>query len=160
MEVGASHSSNERGKVFPDDEDIGIEVIVLMGLPGSGKSSFYRKHFEGTHVHVSKDLMGKKKNKSLKQEKLISDCLSNRKSIVVDNMNLKREEREKIISLARKFGARVELYYFPLSVQESFERNAGPNRTEVPPVAIYTAQKILEEPRENEDFDSVHVIHN
>ncbi len=34
-----------------------LELVIFTGLPGSGKSTYYREHFAATHVHVSKDLM-------------------------------------------------------------------------------------------------------
>ena len=35
-----------------------IEVAILVGLPGAGKTSFYRARLAGSHVHVSKDVLG------------------------------------------------------------------------------------------------------
>ena len=34
-----------------------LELIILIGLQASGKSSFYKSHFVDTHVRVSKDLL-------------------------------------------------------------------------------------------------------
>ena len=31
--------------------------MILVGLPGAGKTTFYRERFAATHRHVSKDLM-------------------------------------------------------------------------------------------------------
>ena len=44
-----------------------MEMIILMGLQASGKSTFYRTHFADTHEHVSKDLLRESKNKNKKQ---------------------------------------------------------------------------------------------
>ena len=32
-----------------------MDLVILMGLQGAGKSSFYRAHFAATHTLVSKD---------------------------------------------------------------------------------------------------------
>ncbi len=36
-----------------------MECVILIGIPASGKSTFYRERFAGTHTHISKDLMPK-----------------------------------------------------------------------------------------------------
>ena len=33
-----------------------IELVILVGLQASGKSTFFRERFAATHEHVSKDL--------------------------------------------------------------------------------------------------------
>src|SRR5436853_453942 len=37
-----------------------MELIVFIGLQGSGKSTFYHTYFAATHDHISKDLLGNK----------------------------------------------------------------------------------------------------
>jgi predicted kinase len=32
-----------------------VELIILIGLPASGKSTFAQQHFAATHDYVSKD---------------------------------------------------------------------------------------------------------
>ena len=34
-----------------------MELVILVGLPGSGKTTFYQSRFAETHAHVSKDLL-------------------------------------------------------------------------------------------------------
>jgi predicted kinase len=36
-----------------------MELVVFIGLPASGKSSFYRQRFSSTHALVSKDRMSR-----------------------------------------------------------------------------------------------------
>jgi predicted kinase len=135
-----------------------LELIVLMGLQAAGKTSFYRHFFEKTHEIVSKDLMKNRKAKSILQEKLIRQILASNKSVVVDNTNMTFKNREELISLAKHFGAKTILYYFPLTVAESLIRNKGINRNEVPPVAIYSAAKNLDPPGPSEGFDEVYLV--
>jgi predicted kinase len=133
-------------------------LIILMGLQGAGKSSFYRKYFSEGPALVSKDKMKNKKHKGLVQEKLIRQFLSNNQSVIVDNMNLTKVNRKELIQLGREYGAEIILYFFPLTVDESFERNKGPNRKEVPPVGIYSAAKAFEFPEKSEGFDEMYTV--
>lgn len=134
-----------------------MEVIILVGLMGAGKSSFYRERLPH-YTLISKDLMKNSKYKEQRQKKMLIHALSNNQNVVIDNMNLTPDNRQAIISLAHAYKATVSVYYFPISLQESIERNAGPNRKEVPLVAIYTAFKKLVEPDWNEGFDKLYII--
>jgi predicted kinase len=54
---------------------LGLELVILIGLQASGKSTFFCKHLAATHVLVSKDLMGNNRNKSCRQIQLIKNAL-------------------------------------------------------------------------------------
>ena len=49
-----------------------MEAILFIGLPASGKSSFYKERFFGTHVRISRDLLkiSKKQKKTAKKTKV------------------------------------------------------------------------------------------
>jgi predicted kinase len=49
-----------------------MEMIILMGLQASGKSTFYRTRFAATYEHVSKDLLRRSKHKNKDQEQRIA----------------------------------------------------------------------------------------
>ena len=34
-----------------------MEMILFVGLPGSGKSTFYKNHYFNTHLRISNDLL-------------------------------------------------------------------------------------------------------
>jgi len=53
-----------------------VELILFIGLQGSGKSSFYRERFAGTHVLVSKDLWPHARRREARQRRLISEALA------------------------------------------------------------------------------------
>ncbi len=70
-------------------EEIGVmEIIILMGLQASGKSTFYRTQFADTHEHVSKDLLNRSKNQNKKQAERIERAFQEQRSVVVDNTNV------------------------------------------------------------------------
>lgn len=136
-----------------------LELVVLMGLQGAGKSSFFRHCFSDSHQIVSKDLMKNRKSKSAFQEKLIRQFLEANTSVVVDNTNMTLRDREVLISIASQYQAKTILYYFPLSVADSLIRNKGENRKEVPPVAIFSAAKSHIAPDQSENFDEIYLVY-
>ena len=127
-------------------------LIIFVGLPGSGKSTYYFAHFADTHVHVSKDLLPR----GGRQETLVEKALAAGRSVVVDNTNPRRADRSPLLELARRFGARTIAVLVTATVAECLRRNAArEGRARVPGVAIYVAAKKLEPPSCEEGFDEV-----
>jgi len=135
------------------------ECVILIGLPASGKTSFYRERFAGTHDHVSKDLMRHTRRPGRRQEQLISDSLSSGRSVVVDNTNASAAVRAPLIALARAHGAKVAGYYFPTETADALRRNRDRHgRERVPDVAILAIRKRLEAPSPAEGFDRLFTV--
>src|SRR6184192_2923200 len=82
------------------------QLILFVGLPAAGKSTYYREHFAATHVHVSKDLMPKTRRSDARQVMEIEAALAAGKSVVVDNTNPSADVRAPLIALGRRYGAR------------------------------------------------------
>lgn len=136
--------------------DLTPELVILVGLPASGKSTYYYAHFAGTHVHVSKDLMPNARNRDTRQQAQIAATLGDGKSVVVDNTNPTPAVRAPLIELGHRLGARVIAIYFPTEVRTAVARNAGrAGKAKVPNVAIFTTQKKLIPPTVKEGFDEV-----
>ena len=131
----------------------------MIGLPAAGKTTFFRSRFEGTHAHVSKDLLRNVRRPDRRQEALIIESLSRGESVVVDNTNTTREVRGRLITLAKGLGATVTGYYLPVEAADALRRNRGrAGRERVPDVAIFTARKRLEPPSFDEGFDRLYVV--
>ena len=136
-----------------------MELIVFVGLPAAGKSTYYWSHFAATHVHVSKDLMANNRDRDRRQRAIVEQALAAGASVVVDNTNPTPAVREPLIAIGRRFGARVIAYYFESNVRLSIVRNEKrEGAARVPNVAIFITQKKLVPPSVEEGFDEVHVI--
>jgi len=131
-----------------------MECVILIGLPASGKSTFFRDRFAGTHDHVSKDLLRNTRQPQRRQDQLIAASLASGRSVVVDNTNPGAAVRAPIIALARTHGAEVTGYFFVTEAGDALRRNrAREGRERVPDVAIFTVRKRLEPPTMAEGFD-------
>lgn len=136
-----------------------MELIILMGLQASGKSSFYRLHFAATHAYVSKDLLSNNKKPARRQMQLIEEALQTGQSVVVDNTNPTPVEREPLIRLGHEYDAEVIGYYFASSVRASLERNkTRSGKARVPDVAIYVTASKLVIPTFAERFDTLYDV--
>ena len=135
------------------------ECVILIGLPASGKSSFYRERFAGTHDHVSKDLLRNNRNPRRRQEQLLAESLALGHSVVVDNTNPTRDVRAPLIRLARQGNADVVGYFFRTEAGDALRRNRDrEGRDRVPDVAIFATRKRLELPVYEEGFDRLYEV--
>jgi len=135
------------------------ELVIFIGLPAAGKSTYYRQHFAATHVHVSKDLMPKTKRSDAVMMTEIETALAAGKSVVVDNTNPSIEVRAPLIALGRRYRARIIALYFEVEAKTALARNrAREGVARVPDVAIFATRKKLVPPAIEEGFDEVIVV--
>ncbi len=135
------------------------ELVILIGLPAAGKTSFYRARFAATHAHVSKDLMRNRRDRQARQLALIDDALAAGRSVVVDNLNATIADRAAVIDVGRRHGAVVVGYLLDSSRQECLARNsARTGKEHVPAVAVHTAAKRFQPPGYEEGFDRLYRI--
>lgn len=135
------------------------ECVILVGLPGAGKSTLVRAQFPN-HAHVSKDTLPRHaRDKPSRQDAAIRAALAAGRSVVVDNTNATPADRATIIAIAREFGARIVGYYLDVTTREAVARNERrEGRAKVPKVAIFTCAKKLVAPVLEEGFDELRTI--
>jgi predicted kinase len=134
-----------------------MEAVILVGIQGAGKSTFYKERFSGTHARINLDEL---KTREREQE-LFAECLRTKRSLVVDNTNMKAADRARYISAARAAGYRVEGYFLESSLKDAIRRNGSrAGKAKVPVPAIAGALKRLEPMRKEEGFDQIFVVKN
>lgn len=134
------------------------ECIVLVGLPGSGKTTFARQRYP-SHDHISKDTLPNSGNKQARQDAALRRSLAEGRSVIVDNTNVSPAERAAVIAIARAYDARIVGYYVEVSTRDAVARNERrTGRARVPKVAIFTCAKRLVPPALEEGFDEIHVV--
>jgi predicted kinase len=136
-----------------------LECAILIGLPASGKTTFYQARLASTHLHISKDNWPNAQRKGARQARLIAEALSQGRSIAVDNTNASVEDRRAIIDEARAHGARVIGYSFDATMRDAVGRNRDrTGRQRVPDIAIFATAKRMVAPRLDEGFDELYRV--
>ncbi len=96
---------------------------------------------------------------SRRQDQLLDESLRAGRSVVVDNTNPSVAVRAPLIAAARRHGADVVGYFFPVEARDALRRNrARDGRARVPDVAIFTTRKRLQPPSHDEGFDRLFVV--
>jgi predicted kinase len=138
-----------------------MDLIMMIGLQASGKSTFARSRFGATHQYVSNDLLRGKSNPARRQRQLIEAALQQGLSVVVDNTNATIEVRRELINLGRLYEASTIGYYFAAQVEQCLERNRNrEGRARVPDVAIFAMLKRLTRPSYTEGFTKLFYVCN
>lgn len=132
-------------------------AVIMMGLQGSGKSTFYRLHLADDFVRVNLDTLKTRHREKL----LIEGCVQDGRSFAVDNTNPTRLDRERYIPLAKAAGYRVVGYFLESKIKDCMQRNAlREGKERVPETAIAATSNKLEIPSYSEGFDELYFVRN
>lgn len=130
-----------------------MQLILFVGLQGSGKSTFFARRFADTHVRLNMDMLVTRHRERL----LFEACLAAKALAVIDNTNPTPEERARYIGPARAARFSVVGYYFQSSVETCRQRNEARSRV-VPLVGLLGTAKRLVRPTLAEGFDALHYV--
>ncbi len=131
------------------------EAVILIGLQGAGKTTYFAKHLSSTHAHVSRDVQRTADLESA----LIRECLQSGRSFVVDNTNATRAARAPYIQQAKAAGFQIRSYFFDTPVRTAIGRNNHrKDKKPIPVPAILRAAKTLQPPTLDEGFDDIQTI--
>ncbi|MBX3081204.1 MAG: AAA family ATPase [Anaerolineae bacterium] len=132
-----------------------MEVIVFIGIQGSGKTTFYQQQFFKTHLRLSLDMLKTRHRETI----LLRACIDSKTPFVVDNTNPTLIERSRYIQPARAAHFTVTGYYFVIESVEAVRHNAARQGKErVPDVAVYSTHARLEPPTLAEGFDQLYTV--
>lgn len=132
-----------------------MEAVIFIGIQASGKSSFYRHKFVDSHIRLNLDMLKTRHREML----LFEACLEAKQSLVIDNTNPTKLEREKYILPAKKHRFNLTGYYFHSDVEECKLRNSQRDRRlRVPLVGILATAKKMELPSYEEGFAKLYYV--
>src|SRR5690348_8137522 len=130
-----------------------MEAVLLIGIQGAGKSTFYCRRFFDTHVRISQDLLKTRH----REARLLHLCLDTGQPFVIDKTNPTVAERARYIAAARAARFRVVGYFFEPDARGSFARNRTRTKP-VPPAGLFGTLKRLQRPQLAEGFDELFVV--
>lgn len=139
----------------PDMTDHGFEVVLMAGLPGSGKTTF-REHlcrdtglpvisWDELRLEMGIDHSDNQGAMAQAAREAARVLLRARRSFVWDGCNLTRELRQAILGLAMAYGARTRITYVERSVEETFAANRA-REYPVPQAAVLRMMRRWEMP--------------
>ena len=130
-------------------------LIVLIGIPASGKSTFAKRLDDSGLTIVSLDKLQTRDRES----KLFNKLLWYRRSCVIDNTNVTMDERRRFIAPAQKQGYKIIGYYFQSVLADCLKRNsARTGKARIPDKGIIIKSKALQLPELSEGFDELHYV--
>lgn len=145
-----------------------LRVVVLVGLPGSGKSTYVERVEAGalSSDAIRKLLADDETIQTIHDQVfetmryLLRHRLALRRPVTyIDATNLTPEERRPYIGIGKEFGCTLEAVYFDVPLTICRERNRARQRV-VPEEAFAGMAAKLVPPSEREGFDLVKTITN
>jgi len=132
-----------------------MEAVILIGVQGSGKSTFFRRRFFDTHVRINLDML-----RTRAREKILFEaCLRAGQPFVVDNTNPTRADRQRYIPACKAAGFRVAAYWFDMTIEECLARNAArAGKQVIPPPGLHACRWRLQPPTKDEGFDAIYRV--
>jgi predicted kinase len=132
------------------------ELVLLIGLQGSGKTAFVHARLTGTHLHLSKDHWPNARRREARLRRLLAEALAGGQRVVVDNTSPTPAERAPLIAIARAHGAHVVGLFFAQRLAGCLARNAQrTGRARVPEEALAITAQRLRPPAAHEGFDAL-----
>ena len=121
------------------------KVLLLRGLPGSGKTTYAKELVSDGWVRSSKDDLrsmmdngkwskGNEKRVLRLRDQIIRDAVNSGSNVVVDDTNFEDRHRDHISALAEECGADFEVLFIDTPLEECISRNE--NRANKVPLSV------------------------
>lgn len=139
------------------------EVIVAVGFPASGKSTFFHTHvIPKGYVYVNRDTLGS-------WQKCVSACeraLKEGRSVAVDNTNPDLESRKRYVDVAKAAGVSCRCFQFSASLEQAKHNNrfremapSDSKHAKVNDMVFHSYRKHFVAPSLSEGFSEILQIH-
>ena len=153
-------------KLIENNKDIDIktvydkELIILVGLPSSGKSTFAKDKLK-EYTIINQDML---KTKAKCIAKCKNEMKKNSSKIVIDNTNINLETRKIYLDLAKDNGYCVRIFIFKTSIELCHHLNTYRDytgeRKRIPDIVYNIMKKKYTEPMYSENENVIKEIRN
>ena len=144
-------------------------LIILCGIPGSGKSTYAKDYIteQENTIHLSSDrirlelwgdesIQGNPAEVFTLMQKRAVDALNNGQNVIYDATNITRKDRAGIIAVCPKF-AKIECHIIWAPIETCIERDTARERT-VGKEVIDRMLKRFQSPYYDEGIDEIKVV--
>ncbi|KAG8035916.1 hypothetical protein G9C98_003042 [Cotesia typhae] len=133
----------------------GLEVILMVGGPGSGKS-FVVENYLKTYVHVNRDKLGSWQKCIALMEKSLNDG----KSVIIDNTNPDLASRKRFIDVAVNKKVPIRCFIMTTTPEHAKHNNkfrelTDKNHTVVSNIIINSYYKNFVQPKKDEGYSQL-----
>lgn len=153
------------------------EILLLIGLPGSGKSTYISK-LKKKHIVVSNDAYVEKKAKQWKvnykeafdrsdRDETVSStfrafdkAIKKGSNVIVDNTNMNKKERSYFLENAPPDYKKVAIIFdvSPKELEKRLKSREKEVGKQIPLEVLERMRKKYEKPTEREGFDEIKVV--
>lgn len=131
------------------------EVVLMMGYPGSGKSTYALKHFSKTNYTI---LHGDAyKSVQYKIVKALKKELSEGQSVVIDATHSSVKKRAVFLKIAKDSCLHTRVIHINVSIEQAMYQNQKREKP-VPKIAMWMFRKHYEKPTKTEGMDDLIVV--
>jgi len=156
-----------------------LDVVLVCGLPGSGKSHFCRSRFQSSgRLRVNRKeirrllyemlAFGKKWSEAdfsssdeflVKhvERKIIEHLLQNRQKVLIDNTSVSASSRKSYVAIAQGMRKSIGLVFLDVPARRCLEQNRLRDDP-VPEMVISNLAAAVDPPRQDEGFQEVLIL--
>ena len=150
------------------------KLILMVGCPGAGKSTWLQQHKQENEIIVSRDQIrfkmlqegedyfSKEDQVWLKYIAAIEWYINHGETVYADATHLNKRARLKLLNVLLNEPTEIEIIYFNIPLEVAQERNAKrAGRAYVPPKAVERMYHSLEEPQWKEGkftYNKIYIV--
>ena len=138
------------------ESEAGPMLLLFIGLPASGKSTFYQRVLADRNLdYVSLDALGTR----AREKTAFDAALAARRSVAVDNTNVTKALRVRYLVPAKAAGYRTVGLFFQSVLADCLARNeTREGKAKVKRLAVLGMSAQLELPSPDEGFDRLFFV--